>query len=171
MRGPWVTIVLVITATLWLGAAMHARATLAYSPDLAFNFDCGDKAQSALEETIESFLRDERFRVLNEGRWQRQHDVFLVDRILALDEKRRIIEFITIALPRLHRQGKHTVTFPTPPPTERSTQLEEHLERFVSETLACKVSQKSRGTNGAERKGFYDSWVARIENRFREIGR
>ncbi len=91
---------------------------------------------------IESFLRDERFRVLNEGRWQRQQDVFLVDRILALDEKRRIIEFMTIALPRLHRQGKYTVTLATPPPTERSTQL-----------------------------GFYDSWVGRIENRFREIGR
>ncbi len=138
MRGLWVTIVLVITAAaLWLGAAMHARATLAYSPDLAFNFDCGDKAQSALEEAIESFLRDERFRVLNEGRWQRQQGVFLVDRILALDEKRRIIEFMTIALPRLHRQGKYTVRLATPPPTERSTPLEEHLERFVSDTLAC----------------------------------
>jgi hypothetical protein len=133
--------------------------------DLAFHFVCDDKARTTLERNIEGFLRSKGFQVLNQARTQQEHGVFLFDlHIIGLDGQRRVADFL--ALP--DSAGRYAVTLNTPPPTQRSGQLEESLLEFVSDKLGCQVRQVNRQTNGAEAKDFHDREIRRIEGLFRQ---
>jgi hypothetical protein len=167
-------IVLIAAAILWLGTESRAQAV--FSSDLGVQFTCKNQVRSVLENEIEKFLRDEGFRVLNQGRLQRAQGVFLVDKIIGLDEKGRIIEFIALPRPgpRPLPEGSYAALLRTPPPTQRASRLEEDIEHFLlSAKLDCKVGQITRGSNGADAntKAFYDEMVSRVESLFREVGK
>jgi hypothetical protein len=104
-------------------AAVKVRAdNRVLNTDLAFHFVCKDKDRSSLEEAMETFLRNEHFRVLNKGRNQREHGVFLLDLdVVGIDDGQNIIEFD--ALPRT--DGRYSAGLNTPPPTRRNPQLEQ----------------------------------------------
>jgi hypothetical protein len=158
--------VLLISAVLfWLADETQVQSAPLFSSDLAFQFICKGRSQSALEDDFEEFLRREDFKVLNQGRIQREHEIFLLDtKIIGLDGKRRVIDIM--ALP--HTEGRYAVTLRTPPPTQRAAQLEEALLNFVSGKLGCEVRQITRGENGADTRAYYDEHVRNIENLFRQ---
>jgi hypothetical protein len=163
---------ILVSAALWILATVpslpdvtHAQSGLLFSSDLAFQFICKDKARSALEKDFEDFLQREGFKVLNQGKIQREHGVFVFDtQIIGLDDKKRTID--VIALPG--SEGRYAVRLRTPPPTQRVVILEGALLKFVSDKLACEVRQIARGENGADAKAYYDQEISRIENLFRE---
>jgi hypothetical protein len=136
--------------------------------DLAFVFVCEEKAQSVLEDGIEKFLRREGFKVLNQARIQREQGVFIFDiLIMGLDEKRRIFKFN--ALPPA--KGRYAASLMTPPPTQRSTGLEEAILKLVSEHLGCAVRQVARGENQAATEGAYNNHYRIIEDLFHQAER
>src|SRR5438477_8945848 len=111
----------ICVAALCLANGAHAdRRTL--HPDLAFNFVCKGKDRSTLEDEIERFLRHEGFKVLNQGRIQREHGVFLLDtHIIGLDDAHRMID--VTAFPRT--EDRYSLGLNTPPPTQRTPQFED----------------------------------------------
>ena len=153
-----------------IGAVGFPRAQETYAPslfssDLAFQFICKNKARTALEDDIAMFLKRAGFRVLNLGRIQREHNVFLLDlNIIGLDDKQRMIDIISLPT----AEGRYAATLRTPPPTHRLPDLEESLLKFTSDELGCEVRQVTRGQNGTDARAFYDNEITRIENLFRE---
>jgi hypothetical protein len=155
-----------------LGAALPlAHGAIADSnvlrPDLAFHFVCKDKDRSALENEIGNFLREQGFKVLNQGRIQREHGVFLTDlRIVGLDDKRRTIRFEA-----LHAEGRYSAALNTPPPTERAPELEGTLTDFASKGLGCELRQVNRGTNAADAAKLHGYKIRQLENLFHQAER
>jgi len=82
---------------LWIAIAVacsandaRAQPSLPLTNDLGFIFVCKQDIQSILEDAIERFLRQQRFKVLNPARIQRQDGVLIFDiLIIGLDETRR----------------------------------------------------------------------------------
>jgi hypothetical protein len=164
VRLPSILISIALIGTFLACASVSMRAAPLFSPDLTFHFVCKDKIRSALEDDIEAFLKLEGFKVLNKGRVQREHSVFLLDTdIIALDEKRRLIDVIA---------GPQAVTYAvrllTPPPTQRASRLEDALLKFASDKLGCEVLQVARGENGHDARQYYDRKIRDTENLFRE---
>jgi hypothetical protein len=151
---------------IWRISMASSQSGRVLLPDLAFRFDCAERDRSVLENDIEKFLRNEGFRVLNRGRIQRKHNVFLSEiDIVGLDDKRRIVDvnkFIT------EKTSTYSVSLLSPPPTQRSPQFEEALLVFVKEKLMCNVRQVSRNQNGPEAIDFFNNEVKRIEGLFRQ---
>jgi len=161
----YISIVLLIgIAAFWPAAEARAENRTLH-PDLAFNFVCKDKDRSALEGEIERFLRHEGFKVLNQGRIQREHGIFLLEtHIIGLDDKRRMVDLTSSP----HTEDRYSLGLNTPPPTQRAPQFEEALLKFVSNKLGCEVRHMTRGDNGADASEFHNSEVKRVENLFRE---
>ena len=159
--------------SLWIAAAVGWPADArAQSPrllrnDLGFIFVCKQDVQSVLEDGIERFLKQRGFKVLNQARIMRERGVFIFDiLIMGLDERRRIFKFS--ALPRT--KGRYAASLITPPPTQRSTDLEEAVLKLVSEQLGCEVSQVARGENPASTED-YDKHYKIIEDLFQKAER
>jgi len=137
-------------AVLWTSDA-RAQSPKLLSNDLGFIFVCKQSTPSVLEDGIERFLRREGFKVLNQARIMRQRGSFIFDiLIIGLDEKRRILTFS--ALPRT--KGEYAASLITPPPTQRSTDLEEAVLKLVSEQLGCEVRQVARGNRQGSAEDF-----------------
>jgi hypothetical protein len=163
-RGFWVLLALSVSLVLALARGALADSTVIRA-DLAFHFVCKDKGRSLLEDDIENFLRREGFKVLNQGRVQREHGVYLTDlKIIGLDDKRRMINITAVPL----ADGRYSVGLNTPPPTMHASQLEDALLAFASKTLGCEVRQVSRGDNAADATEFYNDQMKRTENLFRQ---
>ena len=100
--------VVVMGILLWASADADSYAVRA---DLAFQFACEDKDRLVLEDDIVGFLRDEHFKILNLGRIQREHNVFVLDvEILAIDDLRRIVDITSYPLIK----NTYTLTLATP---------------------------------------------------------
>jgi hypothetical protein len=154
------------------GAEISAQSVRVLSSDLAATMTCKDRNPTTLEDPIEEFLRSKGFRVLNIARVQRQHDhVPLLElSIVGLDEQRRMINLKSLPYPKdqVERQGRYSVGFKTPPPTQHASEMEDALLNFLSKGLQCEVRNVTRHENGTEAADLYDQDVARVENLFRE---
>ena len=143
----------------------QAQNVFVLNPDLAFHANCKNKPRPEVESSIEEFLKSQNFSVLNVGRIQKEHGVFFLNtEIIGLDKDRRIIK--VVGIPRM--DTKYPVIVETPPPTHRSSELEQAMLTFASTTLGCEVSQVSRGENGVDAIQYYNSEVSRIEGLFRQ---
>ena len=133
--------------------------------DLAFWFRCSSRANPALEQKIDSFLRAEGFRVLNVGAIQRDKDIKVFDlSMTAMDAKHRIIDIY--AFPST--PGSQAVALYSPPPTQHDSVFEESLLAFTSIGIGCTTNEVTRGENGPEAKEIHDWNVHRIEGLFKE---
>jgi hypothetical protein len=160
-------ILLIVVGSLFMPGDASANSN-AVLPDLALQFVCKDKTRSGLELDIETFLRNEGFKVLNLGRIQREHDLFLLDvHIVAVDGARRIVDIISIP----PAEARYGLRLTSPPPTRHAPQLEEAFKMFISEKINCEIRQESRSENEADAKKLFDSAVRRIENLFDEAER
>ncbi len=150
----------------WSGDA-GAQSPRLVTSDLGFVFVCKPNMQSVLEDGIERFLRQQGFKVVNQARLMREQGVSIFDiLIMGVDDKRRIFKFS--ALPRT--DGRYAVSLMSPPPTQRSTDLEEAVLKLVSEQLGCEVRQVARGENRASAED-YDKHYKIIEDLFQQAER
>jgi hypothetical protein len=134
-------------------------------PDLTFLIACKARDRATLEWQIDEFLRQQGFKVLNQGRIQREHGYFLTGlKIIGLDDKRRVITVIHVP----PAGGTYSVGLNTPPPTKRDPQLEDALLGFASNTLGCNVRQIDRGENATDAAGLHNEKIRRIERLFRQ---
>src|SRR5258705_1769543 len=157
-----VLIVLSVSVAVTLAPAVFAESNVIRA-DLSFHFVCKGKDRTTLEDDIDNFLRQQGFRVLNEGRVQREHGLFLTElKIIGLDDKRRLIKVTDVP----SGQGRYSVGLNTPPPTNRAPQLEDALLEFASKTLGCEVRQVTRGENAADAAAFYQYEIKRVQNLF-----
>jgi hypothetical protein len=134
-------------------------------PDLSFHLECKGKDRSALENDIEKFLSIEGFRVLNRGRIQREHNVFLFDTdIIGLDDKQNIVDLIKMP----NTESRYAMSLTSFPPTQHYPQLEKALLAYAKEKLKCEIRQVRRNQNGPEAIEFHNNEVKRIEGLFRQ---
>jgi hypothetical protein len=163
-KSLWVLIVLCLGAAVALTPEGRADSNVIHA-DLAFHFVCKEKDRSTLEDDMDNFLRQQGFKVLNQGRVQREHGFFLTElKIIGLDDGQRLIDVTAVPL----AQGRYSVGLTTPPPTKRAPQLEDALSEFASKTLGCEVRQVIRGENAADAAEFYNDQIKRVENLFRQ---
>jgi hypothetical protein len=156
---------LALLAACFLAPAGAAADPNRLLPDLAFHFTCSELNRDAVEDRLGEFLRGKKFRVLNLGRLQRQHGVYLNDlRISGIDDQRRIFDADSFRT----SPGRYAVSLVSAPPTTRAPELENALLTFVSEDLKCNVRQVSRNENPADAAAFHAREIARIENLFRQ---
>lgn len=145
------------------------------SADLAFNFSCANLDRSIMERGIEDFLRGQQFKVLNIGSMRREFgfpaphdDTYLT----SIDASKRRIEIQAAPVPPKERNSQrdkyYFVRLNSPPPTQRSPDLEEVLLAFVPGKLSCKVTSVTRGENGTDKQAYDNSEIARIEGLFRQ---
>jgi hypothetical protein len=164
--------VICLVGLLGSGTEIGAQSVRVLSSDLAATMICKDRNTSALEDPIEGFLRSKGFRVLNVARIQRQHDhaPLLELWIVGLDEQRRVINLRSLPFPKdkVQRQGRYSVGYKTPPPTQHASEMEDALLDFFSSGLHCEVRDVTRHENKAEVADLYDQEVARVEKLFRE---
>src|SRR5262249_38055010 len=114
-------------------------------------------------------LSHEGFDALNQARTDRERGApnFFGIFIFGLDEKRRVLTIN--ALPP--EEGRYGATLITPPPTHRSTTLEDALLKFVGGQLGCETRLVSRHENGAELMDAYEDYLKVIEGFFLEAGK
>lgn len=155
-----------ICFALAIGTVASEGATLGVlASDLSVQFVCKQQPVERLEREIESFLRVEGFRVLNQGKVQREHGVYLSElRILGLDDPKRLIEFSSLP----HISGRYSLRVNTQPPTVRSAVFESSIETFLSGALGCEIRQASRDVNAANSGDLFESELERVKNLFRE---
>jgi len=120
--------------------------------DLTFWFDC---AQEINEASVERFLKNQNFDVLNVARTRRERGMgptlssLFID---GIDQDKRMIRVTSAPF----NPATYNVTLNTRPPTERSTNLEADLLDYAAKALKCHVRQIRRSSNGPERRAFYD---------------
>jgi hypothetical protein len=166
--------ILILVLFVFVGGPVLSDSQLEAPPrgelhaDLAFLFQCTDIASIRAERDVESFLREKGFRVLNQGRLQREHGVADAGlHLIGLDTDRRLVEFSSLPpLPAL--AGKYSVTLRSPPPTHHFVELETDLLTFVSEKLRCKTRQITHDENSSDAIQFYDWEIHRVEGLFHE---
>ena len=142
----------------------YAKEDQKLLPDLSFDFECKSEEFKSLSASIERFLLAEKFKVMDVIRFRHeqglapmQFDVF----IDATDTNRRMIRFISLS------KGVYSADLLTPPPTQRSNNLEDALVYFVSNILKCRVGKIVRNENGQERRKFYDQLFDHLQKRLR----
>lgn len=156
----------VVTILIVISAVHPTHAQLSLSADLAFIFSCANVNTNKVEQKVEEFLKENKFRVLNRGRIQREHGIFLLKTDIAgLDSMQRIIS--VVALPTA--ADTYSVGLNTVPPTQRSAELENTLLKFVTSALNCEVRQVERHENSSDKRFVHDRNVARIEKQFLQI--
>ena len=152
--------------TVWQTCANRTQAADSLMADLAFRFVCEGTSYPVRDETVEIFLADQGFRVLNKVKVQIEHNVTPVFdlSIVGIDSRRRAIHLT--AFP--HRRGVYWLRLQTPPPTRRSSELEAEILSFVTESLKCGVDQVTRGENGEDARELYDEVFKLYEGWFRQ---
>jgi hypothetical protein len=137
-----------------------------FSADLAFHFDCKDKAGPS-EQAIEQFMTAKGFRTLDKVRagtklspdfsWMKMDTV-------GIDSARRQITFKGFA----DQPGAYSVSLYSEPPTQRSKDLEKDLLGFTEKTLGCKNSEVHHAENPAGAKDLYDKSFSMTVDWFRQ---
>jgi len=163
-----VAVLCIAVAVGWPAHSGRGQSPRLATSDLAVVFTCNHNIQSMLENAIEKFLRERGFDVLNQARIQRERGVFIFDvLIFALDQQRRIIKFH--ALPPA--KGRYGASLMSPPPTQRSADLEDAVLKLVSEQLGCEVRNVARGENQTGAEEAYDNHYRFIEELFQKAER
>jgi hypothetical protein len=173
MRGHWLSMIIYsMLLALCLCGDASARPVRVLFPDLNFLMDCKDREPLTLEGPIEEFLRRESFDVLNLAKVQRSHIWFstLDLEIIGLDKARRMIHFRSLLAPKnvARLQGRYSVELRTPPPTQRASEVEDALLKFVADQLRCGVRQVTRYESGADVADLYENEIRRVKNLFSE---
>ena len=166
----WRLGILCIAGIAWFHDSGRAQPHRLLGNDLGLIFICKQNMPpTTIEDGIESFLRQQGFKVLNQVRLQRERGVFIpfVILIWGLDEQGRIINFD--GLPT--QKGKYAASLLTRPPTRRSTDLEDAILKLVSEQLGCELTQVARGENQADTEQGYDNHYRIIEGLFQKAER
>jgi hypothetical protein len=155
----------IVMAVGWFTHDAQAQPTSSVHSDLAFHFVCKQAIPARLEDGIEGFLKYEGFKALNQARIMRSQGTSPFDiLIFGLDDKQRIFKFT--AFPRT--KDKYSVSLVTPPPTQRSSDLEDGVLKLVSEQLGCEVQQVTRHDNQADAKVAFDRHYKQIEDLFQQ---
>lgn len=138
-----------------------------FSADLAFFFNCKDKANPPSDEVIEGFMADKGFRVLNKVRLAKEENAdyhWMKMDIIGIDSARRKINFT--AFPG--QPNTYNVGLWSEPPTRHSTDLENAVLEFTEKTLGCSNYQVQRFQNSAEAKDVYDYSFKETEGWFEQ---
>jgi hypothetical protein len=137
------------------------------SADLAFNFQCKGEASQEFDETIERFLGESYFDVLNRPRLRRERNMtplpteVMID---GLDDSRRMIRIASSGL----RVGTYFLQFFTPPPMSHAETFEKQLLALVSDTLGCRVYDVVRNDNSPKKRAFYEEVFRAKQKSFQE---
>jgi hypothetical protein len=159
----FLSILWIVIAASWPLDGTFAEPTSPVHADLAFHFVCEQTIPASLEDAIEGFLKREGFKVLNQARIMRSRGLSPFDiLIFGLDNKHRIGKFT--GLPRT--KGKYAVSLITPPPTDRSSDLEEGVLKLVSKQLGCEVQQVTRHDNEANTRASFERHYKVMEDLF-----
>jgi hypothetical protein len=172
MRIAYIWAAVCVATSLWFwperdGQSQTQVRTL--RADLAFLFDCSGRADNSIEKSVEGFLQDRGFRVLDKGRLRREHGLSSGVDIVSIDAQQRVM-----AVRQLPYRGSDGVSrvyslgLNTTPQTVRATELEAATVAFVSDTLGCRVRQVSRGENGEDARDLHEDQVRLIEGWFRQ---
>ncbi|MDT3380829.1 hypothetical protein RNI52_26120 [Labrys neptuniae] len=134
--------------------------------DLAFHFKCSTSDTELLAITIEKFLQERGFRVLNKARLAKENNINFpyTLNIIGIDAQNRI--FNILGFPSV--KDNFSLGFNSPPPTRHDTQLEDSTIDFVNNKLQCKVRQVSRGENTAELNFMYTPLVEMTRGWFKQ---
>jgi hypothetical protein len=161
-RARWSVKLGFLIAVLVVGVC-HAASIL---PDLSINYVCVGNANPPSDDAIEAALLGMGFRVLNKTRLaQEQHVPYLLNQdIVAIDDSHREIRFTQVPTCK----APYFVALYAPPPTRRSTALEERLLTFVTKKLGCELDRVERHENGDDARRFYDEVFAQAEDNFRQ---
>jgi hypothetical protein len=139
---------------------MVASNPNALSADFTGQFVCDQRISPDIEDSIEDFLRAQGFRVLNLGKLQRTHGVFLIrTRVIGIDEQDRMIDILSLD----STPGRYGLRLNTAPPTLHSADLEAKLESFPSGLPSCKLIQSSRGSNDSDALALFKREVSRVK--------
>lgn len=137
--------------------------------DMSFTMFCdypkGRTHDPRFASTIESFLHNEGFKVLNYGRLPRNHFDL---RIVGLDAKRQVIEFNGLR----GSPGRYGVLLWIEPLTIRATELEEKLQRFAATNLECEVQvpvKQAQMPNDHRSIKLFDHMVNEIDELLRQL--
>lgn len=170
---PWLVVIAVFFAIgIVLMAAYPTRHVDPNRPDsfgadLAFIFDCKDKADPPSEQAIEQFLEGNGFRVLNKVRLAKEQHVdysWKTMDIVGLDSARREITFDAgPGDPNAYFVGLYSE-----PPTRHSTDLENALLELTEKTLGCQNRQVERFENPATARSLYDRSFSQAEGWFQQ---
>jgi hypothetical protein len=135
---------------------------------LAFHFVCKQAIPAHLDDGSEGFLNREGFKVLNQARVMRSQGMSPFDiLIFGLDDKHRIFKFAAL----LRTKDRYAVSLITPPPTRRSSDLEDGVLKLASEQLGCEVRQVTRHDNQADAKVAFDRHYKQMEDLFQQAER
>ena len=166
MRSPFM-IFCVLSTMYLLGVerVIAAQPIRMLSADLAFHFICRETQRVDIENRLESLLRERGFRVLNQARIQRQHDVHIFDtNIVALNQNQGMIEVKSV--PGADR--RYVFYLYSEPPTKHATSFEGEILSVISEDLKCETRQVTRKENAEERRELYESELRRVQRLFED---
>jgi hypothetical protein len=145
----------------------HAQQQVrSLSADLTFNFDCTSSSPE-FDESLERFLKEIGFKVLNVSRLRRERGMtpgpvnLSMD---AVDQAQRVISIFSIGLV----PGSYAFQLYGPPPTRRAENIEEQILTFISDTLGCRIRQVVRKEAGLETRDFYKEFLEHVQTRIRE---
>jgi hypothetical protein len=165
----WIAIFCCLGVALSFSAALHgAEPALSLLPDLSFHFVCTGRARTEIETKIETLLAQYKFKVLNQGELQRQHDVHLFGTsIAAYEGNQRFVDVrsVTSGLDR------YSFDLYSLPPTSHSRDLEESILHFVSENLRCEIRQVERHENDQTHADFFRTLLGRMRRLFEDADR
>ena len=126
----------------------------------------GREADPSFEPKIESFLRNEGFRVVNYARPRiGGHDYTL--RVVGLGSRRQVVEFNGLS----GSPGRYGVLLWIEPLRPRATELEEKLQRFAADDLKCDVRFVQRQKNDIRSVRLFNRKVDEIEETLRRLER
>jgi hypothetical protein len=161
---------LLLTAAIVSNLDLYAHAqqqVRALSADLTFNFDCRSDSSPELDESLERFLKEIGFKVLNVPRLRRERGMTsepLNSSMQAVDQGQRMILIFSIGL----APGRYAFQLYSPPPTRRAENMEEQILTFVSDTLGCRIRQVVRKEAGLETRDAYKEFLEHVRTRIRE---
>jgi hypothetical protein len=164
----FLAILWIVIAVGWPPDGARAQPISSVHSDLAFHFVCKQAIPADLDDEIEGFLKREGFKVLNQARVMRSQGISPFDiLIFGLDDKHRIFKFT--GFPRT--KDKYSVSLITPPPTQRSSDLEDGVLKLVSEQLGCEARQVTQHDNQADAKVAFDRHYKQMEDLFQQAER
>jgi hypothetical protein len=135
------------------------------SEDLSLHLRCDHSDNAHIEEKIENFLGSSGFDVLNKGKIQKQHGVYLLQTdITSIDKINQIVEVRQF----LRSSRLYSLSLLTPPPTSRNTELEKKIVQFVESELNCTIYQQRRGVNAITAKSLFERTVSAILSQFKQ---
>jgi len=137
-----------------------------FGADLAFQFDCKDKATPP-SEAIQGFMAAKGFRPLDKvkaGTKLTPDFSWMKLDIVGIDSARREITFKGFP----DQPGTYAVSLYSEPPTHRSKDLEKDLMGFTEKTLGCKNREVHHVENPAGAKDLYDHAFSMTETWYQQ---